>query len=203
MNIKTLLLSGLLSTAGVLFAGSTAKAQTGEDEDFSLYLNASENQPYDVTDKVENASCTGNTGWNRHRNDASARYNKHNTDFDSDTYSGTGIESWYWSPEHNGELIWQEVDGLLPGRYRVTAYAVGQVYNDASRKGQNVGSLYLFANDQRTAVTSNKWEEVEVTCEVQRAGGLHRSGRTGKSGLERIIRRMCRECGHLRGCLFV
>ena len=175
MNIKTLLLSGLLSTAGVLFAGSTAKAQTGEDEDFSLYLNASENQPYDVTDKVENASCTGNTGWNRHRNDAAAGYNKHNTDFDSDIYSGTGIESWYWSPEHNGELIWQEVDGLLPGRYRVTAYAVGQVYNDASRKGQNVGSLYLFANDQRTAVTSNKWEEVEVTCEVH-AGSTLRIG---------------------------
>ena len=169
MRLSAMMISVVLVFSGGM-TGREVRAQ--EVEDFDLYLEASEECPYDATDKVENATCTGNTGWSRHRNDAAAGYNKHNPDFDSDIYSGMGIESWYWTPEQNCELIWQEVSGLLPGRYKVTAYAVGQVYNDAGRKGQNVGSIYLFANGQRTRITSNKWEEVEVVCEVWAGGSL-------------------------------
>lgn len=53
--------------------------------------------------------------------------------------------------------------------------AVGQVYNDASHKGENVGDLYFFANDSRESVTSNKWQEVETVCEVE-AGSVLRIG---------------------------
>lgn len=170
MRLSNMMVPVMLVFLGSM-AGKEALAQEA-GEDFDLYLEASESRPYDATDKVENATCTAGTGWSRHRNDAAAGYNKHNPDFDSDIHSGVGIESWYRTPEQNCELIWQEVSGLLPGRYKVTAYAVGQVYNDAGRKGQNVGSIYLFANGQRTRITSNKWEEVEVVCDVPAGGSL-------------------------------
>lgn len=173
MRLKTVMASVMLVFLGGM-AGREARAQEA-GEDFGLYLEASEECPYDATDKVENADCTGNTGWNRHSADAAAGYNKHNPEFDSDVYSGTGIESWYWSPLQDCELIWQDVEGLLPGRYRVTAYATGQVYNDAATKGQHVGSLCFFAGGERVEIISATWQEVEVTCEVL-AGSTLRIG---------------------------
>ena len=173
MKLKSMMISVMLAVLGSM-PGREAQAQETE-ENFDLYLEASEERPFDATDKVENANGTGNTGWNRHSADAAAGYNKHNPEFDSDVYSGTGIESWYWTPLQNCELIWQDVKGLWPGRYKVTAYATGQVYNDAATKGEHVGSLWFFAGEQRAEITSATWQEVEVTCEVV-AGSTLRIG---------------------------
>ncbi len=99
------------------------------------YLNATAERPYDMSAWVQNASCQAKSSWSRNAQDAAAGYNKHNTEFDSEVYKGIGIESWYWTPVTNADLIWQEVSDLLPGTYVVTAYAVAQVYNDAATKG--------------------------------------------------------------------
>ncbi len=143
-------------------------------EKFNLnqYLNATAEHPLDVSSWLQNASCQDNYGWSRNSQDAAAGYNKHNTEFDSDAYKGIGIESWYWTPVTNADLIWQEITNLLPGTYVVTAYAVGQVYNDAANKGKCQPGLYLMANGNRTPVTSNKWEKLSVTCTVKSGESL-------------------------------
>ncbi len=149
----------------MLAAAGTVESQAQTNYDMEQYLAASAAQPYDVTWKVSNASCTENSGWSRNSNDAAADYVTHNPEFDDELYSGLCVESWYWSPVVSANLIWQDVEGLLPGTYRLTAYVVGQVYNDASNKGQCLSGLYLFANDTRTAITSPTWQtlSVEVT----------------------------------------
>ena len=134
--------------------------------DLNKYLNASVENPYDVSNCVPNASCTENLGWSRNVNDAAASYTKHNKEFDSDVYKGVGIESWYFSPVRNADLIWQQIDNLLPGTYVISAYVVGQVYNDASNKGKCLPGIYFRVNDERVAVTSNKWQKLSLTCKI-------------------------------------
>ncbi len=147
-----------------LTAFSSAKA--GEIV-LDQYLNATAEQPYDMSAWVQNASCQDKSAWSRNAQDAAAGYNKHNTEFDSEVYKGIGIESWYWSPVTNADLIWQDVSDLLPGTYVVTAYAVAQVYNDAATKGTCQPGLYLKAGEGRAAITGNKWQQLSVTCTVK------------------------------------
>jgi hypothetical protein len=126
----------------------------------------------DQTAKVKNATCTGNNGWSRNASDAAADYATNNPEFVSQVYGGVGIESWYRSPLQNTALIWQDVAGLLPGHYKLTAYVCGQVYNDNANKGKNMGPLYLFAGDGQTLITSNVWEEKSVECDVEAGATL-------------------------------
>lgn len=55
--------------------------------DFESWKSATLEKPYDVTFMVSNASCTENYGWQRNASDASANYNSHNAEFDSDIYN--------------------------------------------------------------------------------------------------------------------
>lgn len=136
----------------------------------SEWQEASEQHPVDITSLVANASGTeAERAWNRHGADAAAGYNKNNAEFASATYSGIGIESWYWTPQKNADLIWQDLN-VLPGTYRVTAYVTAQVYNDASKKGQNVGTVCLRAGDGMTVYTNNQWAEVVAVGSVK--GGV-------------------------------
>jgi hypothetical protein len=160
---RTVLLTSVLLLMTV--AQQTAWADDGVDLD--KYIAATVDNPYDVSGMLKNPTGTENYGWSRNANDAAAGYNKHNTEFDSSVYAGKGIESWYWSPVTNADLIWQTVDGLLPGTYVVSAYVVGQIYNDTSKKGQYGGGLWLMANDERVAITQNKWQRLSVTCTVK------------------------------------
>lgn len=133
----------------------------------SEWKEASEQHPVDITSLVTNASGTeSDRVWLRHSADAAAGYNKNNTDFASAAYSGAGIESWYWTPQKNADLIWQDLN-VLPGTYRVTAFVTAQVYNDAGRKGQNVGTVCLRIGDGMTAYTNNKWEKVVATGNIR------------------------------------
>lgn len=134
--------------------------------DLEAWQNASKDSPYDVTHFLQNPSGTENFGWNRNSADAAAGYNKHNTEFASTVYNNTGIESWYWSPVKNADLIWQDVEGLSAGTYRITAYVVAQIYNNTSTKGQCGRGSYLFAGDAKSNITSNKWEELSVTTTI-------------------------------------
>lgn len=149
----------------ILALATTANVQA-QNIDLSAWQVASEEHPCDVTALLQNPAGTENYGWNRHSSDAAAGYNKRNTEFANSLYSGIGIESWYWSPVKGGTLIWQDVTELLPGTYRVTAYVVGQIYNNSARKGQCGKGTYLFANEAQTAITSAKWQELTATTTV-------------------------------------
>lgn len=120
----------------------------------------------DVTVFVQNASCSENFGWNKHSENASADYSCHNPEFDSNLYSGRCVEAWFWSPLTNATLIWQDIDGLMAGTYRVSAYCVGQVYNDGAQKGRNIGELYFFANNEKVRVTSTAWADYSLTVHI-------------------------------------
>lgn len=139
---------------------------TAQEIDLAAWQNASTDAPYDVTFLLQNPSGKENFGWNRNSADAAAGYNKHNTEFASSVYNNTGIESWYWAPVKNAELIWQDVEGLLAGTYRITAYVVAQIYNNSSQKGQCGRGSYLFAGDTKVNITSNKWQELSVTTTI-------------------------------------
>lgn len=143
-------------------------------EEFILdsYLKASSEQPYDVGFWLQDASCTQNYGWSRNSNDAAANYNTHNSEFDNSLYHGTCIESWYFSPVKSADLIWQEVEGILPGTYVVTAYVVGQVYNDAANKGRCLPGLHLRANGSSADITQAQWQQLSVTCTVKQGETL-------------------------------
>lgn len=157
----------ILSLFALLLTMPFQQKANAEEINLDQYLNATTEQPYNVSFWLQNASCQANNGWSRNSQDAAAGYNKHNTEFDSELYKGIGIESWYWTPVKNANLIWQEVSNLLPGTYVITAYAVGQVYNDAANKGKCQPGLYLMANGNRTPITSNKWEKLSVTCTIK------------------------------------
>lgn len=153
----------IISTFWLLATGAVAQAQS---VDFESWRQATPEKPYDITVLLQNPSGTENFGWQRNAADAAAGYNKRNTEFASSLYSGVGIESWYWTPVKNADLVWQDVEGVLPGTYRVTAYVVAQIYNDGSRKGQCGSGSYFFAGKEKKRISSNKWQELSVTCTV-------------------------------------
>lgn len=136
--------------------------------DLDAWQAASPTHPYDITFLLQNPQGTQNSGWNRNPADAAAGYNKHNKEFASDVYDGTGIESWYWKPVTNDELIWQDITGLAAGTYRITAYAVGQIYHNTSRKGECGTGSYLFAGNNQTAITANTWQALTVTTDLKK-----------------------------------
>lgn len=126
------------------------------------WIDATEESPYDCTSIIKNASCTENFGWLLHSSNAAADYQCHNPEFDSGTYNGVGIEAWFWNPIKNAILMWQDIENVLPGKYILKAYSLGQVYNNAAKKGKNAGSIYLFANNEKTLITASTWEEYTV-----------------------------------------
>lgn len=166
-----------------MFALATTTMAQAQEIDLAAWQAASEEHPCDVTGLLQNPTGTENYGWNRHSSDAAAGYNKRNSEFANSLYSGIGIESWYWSPVKGANLIWQDVTGLLPGTYRVTAYAVGQIYNDSARKGQCGQGSHLFANEGQARITSPKWQELTATATVGNDQRL-RIGITADNGNE-------------------
>ena len=88
-------------------------SQTSETLNFDQWKTATIENPYDITSLLQNPSGTQNFGWMRNPNDTAAGYNKLNTEFASAIYSGVEIESWYWQPVKNAELVWQEVNGVF------------------------------------------------------------------------------------------
>ena len=120
---------------------------------------------------VTNAGCTRNYGWDKNAANASFGYNVNDGALNSAAYAGAGVEYWVDAavPTQNADLISQEITGLLPGVYQVTAVAMGrnQGAGDVCVEG-----LYLFANEAQTAVSSNVWGSVTVMGEVGEDGVL-------------------------------
>ena len=131
-----------------------------------MSVHAQTETQMDATMFVQNASCSENYGWNKHSENASAEYSCHNPEFDSDLYMGRCVEAWFWQPLTNATYIWQDIEGLMAGTYTVSAYCVGQVYNDAANKGKNVGGLYFFANGERVKVSNTTWQDFSLTVRI-------------------------------------
>lgn len=122
-----------------------------EEEDCSSYL--------------VNPTCTGAdyTGWVRCNKNRSYSHKVNNRELDSDVYNGVGIEYWSWESAQNSYVIMQSATNLPMGRYRIQAFATGRNQNNGNITD---GSLNLAANGNMTAITSNKWQNVEVEAEV-------------------------------------
>lgn len=67
---------------------TTTKA---EEINLGQYLQASTEQPYNVSFWLQNATCQSNSGWSRNSQDAAAGYNKYNTEFNSSIYKSKTI----------------------------------------------------------------------------------------------------------------
>ena len=133
--------------------------------DNALLEGISSENPFDATGAVANASCTEGYGWTKGAGNASASYNVNNGELDSDDYSGAGVEFWTDGSHvaKNMDVIYQEVNGLPNGSYRVTAVAMGRFQQAQGGDDNCAGGLYLFANEGQAEVTTNVWGTVTAT----------------------------------------
>lgn len=148
--------------------------------DQNIIDGISTDNPLDVTGAVKNSSCVAGFGWSKNTLNASASYNVNNSALDSEDYKGIGIEYWTGSnnPTKNADLIYQEIDNLPAGKYKVSAVAMGR-----NQGGGDVceGGLYLFANDGESTVTTNVWGKVTVEGIVLADGILRVGLRAGEN----------------------
>lgn len=141
-------------------------------ENYLSNAQPTEGNTIDLTFKVQNPTCTANTGWQKNSANKSASYNVNSAALNSDDYSGIGIE--YYnnpanSPRRNEKLIWQTVNNLQAGEYKVTAVAMGRNQGNGD---VCEGTLNLIANDGTGAVTTNVWGTVSANGVVSSNGEL-------------------------------
>lgn len=148
--------------------------------DQNIIDGISTDNPLDVTGAVKNSSCVAGYGWERDARNASRFYVVDSRDLDSEAYAGAGIE--YWTsetdPTKSADLIYQDINNLPAGKYKVSAVAMGrkQNENNVCKEG-----LYLFANDGESAVTTNVWGKVTVEGIVLADGVLRVGLRAGEN----------------------
>ena len=132
--------------------------------DNALLEAVSSENPFNVT-SVTNAACTVEGGWTREASNASRYFVVNDNRLNSEDYTGAGIE--YWTPYNdittNSDLIYQDINGLPNGSYRITAVAMGRNTGESNNEDVHAEGLYLFANDGQAEVTTNVWGTVTAT----------------------------------------
>ena len=102
----------------------------------------------------------------------------------SDVHNGYGISHWRGSAIQNSKLIYQTIESLPKGHYRLIAYAAATVWNNNNGNANKPG-VYVFANDSKTEVTSAKYDEYSVDFTLDKAGsvtlGLMAEGNQGNN----------------------
>ena len=142
-------------------------------------------QKGDATFKIKNAKIEQSTkdGWLRDNNSASG-YSEKPDAIQSDVYNGYGISHWRGSAIKDSKLIYQTIESLPKGHYRLTAYAAATVWNN-NRGNANKRGVYVFANDSKTEVTTAKYGEYSVDFTLNEAGsvtlGLMAEGNQGNN----------------------
>ena len=142
-------------------------------------------QKGDATFKIRNAKIEQGTkdGWLRDNNNASG-YSEKPDAIQSDVYNGYGVSHWRASAIQNSKLIYQTIESLPKGHYRLTAYAAATVWNNNNGNANKPG-VYVFANDSKTEVTSAKYNEYSVDFTLDKAGsvtlGLMAEGNQGNN----------------------
>ncbi len=137
-----------------------AQASMGVMKDYTLY--------------IRNASCAYNEhsgiGSNRSwkRNGSAGGYAETPTAITSD---GTtmGISYWNGSAQTNMNLIYQTVNNLPVGKYRLTGKAAATVWNN-NNGNDNRSGVYFFAGDAQTEVTTAQYGDYTVDFSVESDG---------------------------------
>lgn len=91
--------------------------------------------------------------------------------WDSDTYKGSFLES-IISNADNPDLIWQDIENLIPGRYRITANVGGRSAIAEPANTTCPTGLELFANNGSTTVSSMVLDEFSAEGVVAADGKL-------------------------------
>jgi hypothetical protein len=124
----------------------------------------------DYTRYICNASCSIDEFKNNHswsRNGAAGGYAESPAAITSDgTY---GISYWNGSAQTDKELIYQTVNYLPAGKYRLTGKAAATVWND-NKGNDNKPGVYFFAGDQQTEVNTAKYGDYTVDFSVANDG---------------------------------
>lgn len=133
--------------------------------------------------KNPNIDATTKDGWLRENNSAKG-YSEKPDAIQSDVHNGYGISHWRGSAIKDSKLIYQTIESLPKGHYRLTAYAAATVWNDGDGNANKPG-VYVFANDSKTEVTTAKYGEYSVDFELNEAGsvtlGLMAQGNQGNN----------------------
>lgn len=134
----------------------------------------------DATPLIESATITADTktGWLRD-NCQAAGYSEKPAAIQSSVHEGYGVSHWRGSAISDSKLIYQTVQGLPVGKYRLEAYAAATVWN-SNNGNENKPGVYVFAGDERTEVTTATYglytvdftleESVPVTLGLQAKG---------------------------------
>ena len=91
--------------------------------------------------------------------------------WNSDTYKGFYVES-NTAPKQNVDVFYQEVNGLLPGMYRVTAHVGARKEVKLPEQTTCESGFELFANSGRKPITSKVLDELTVEGMVGNDGKL-------------------------------
>lgn len=162
-------------------------------DNFKLYkfadveASATSLVPYNMTDKIANASCQVSGSWTKI--DGQATVN--NSELYSNTYCGTAMEAWtsYTSGtrhfETNTNIIYQTTSETLPaGFYRMTA--VGTAWNQTVSPAAIGEGMFLFANDGTkdlgtSEIASKTFKEVSLDFLLSETHQLTLGLKTGAS----------------------
>lgn len=162
-------------------------------DNFKLYKFADDEAsatslvPYNMTDKIANASCQESGSWTKINGQATVN----NSELYSNTYCGTAMEAWtsYTSDtphfDTNTNIIYQTTSETLPaGFYRMTA--VGTTWNQTVDPAAVGEGMFLFANDGTkdlgtSEIASKTFKEVSLDFLLSEPRQLTLGLKTGAS----------------------
>ena len=139
----------------------------------------------DATVLIESASITANTksGWLRD-NCQAAGYSEKPAAIQSSSHTGYGISHWRSSTISDSRLIYQTVQELPAGKYRLEVYAAATVWNN-NNGNENKSGVYVFAGDERTEVTTPTYSLYTVDFTLEETApvtlGLQAKGNQGNT----------------------
>lgn len=116
----------------------------------------------DATFLIQSSTITAETttGWLRDNNSA-AGYSEHPSAIQSDVHDGYGISHWRSSAIADSKLIYQTIESLPQGCYRLEGYAAATVWNN-NNGNENRSGVFLFAGDNKTEVTTANYGKYSV-----------------------------------------
>lgn len=116
----------------------------------------------DATFLIQSSNITAETttGWLRD-NCQAAGYSENPPAIQSEVHNGYGISHWRGSAIVNSNLIYQTIESLPQGCYRLEGYAAATVWNNNNGNDNRKG-VFLFAGDNKTEVTTANYGKYTV-----------------------------------------
>ena len=149
--------------------GSNASSTADDAHEFILidmpqYVNATGDATYTlISPKVIKDT---KKGWNKDNNE-SGGYAEKSSQLQSGVYTGYGIAHWRGSAISDSKLIYQTVSDLPAGKYVFKAAACATTDGTTNNHG-----YFLYANDEKTEITSSKYDRFTVEVYLASAGNI-------------------------------